>query len=936
MKEPNSFRYIIGIDLGTTQCAMFYIDLEERDAGIRHFSIPQLVASGQVEAKPTLASALYFPESDLNLNPPAWIDRERPVVGHFARELGFSLPSRLVHSAKSWLCHPRLHGKSAFLPWQSDTVTNKLSPVQASQYILEHLARAWDIDIGGKKGNHLFARQKIVVTVPASFDPVAKNFTLEAISNAGISDFSLLEEPQAAFYDYLYRNPKNFSKDLTDIKTVLVVDIGGGTTDFSLIGVERHGGSELPTFNRIAVGSHLLIGGDNLDLALARYVENLLKHKGKKLIAKQWLALLNQCRDAKENALADFSEGKVKFVLPGAGSRVISQTLTEEIEKKKIREILVEGYFPSITTEERPEEEAALGISEAGLPYTRDPAITKHLAAFIGENGAFPDAVLFNGGTLISRSLRERLLENLSHWNEGRTPLVIENPNPTLAVACGAVYFGMTGLGLGSAIKSGNPLSIYLGVGTDDSSTPDRHIPERLMCLLPKDSECEREYEVEGKTFGIDTGQTAAFYLYYTHLPPKGDSLGAFFKYNSKRYFPLPPLKLEAKGKPKSEIKQVRLRVVLKETGYLQIFCHGYNEDYFRELSFDVSQKDGIETDNQPEVKKPILNKRQITRLRKWLDGLANENLDKSKFGMVFKDLEELTELPREKWELPLLRALFDLLIDEKRFDDTEESLIAWLRLTGYCLRPGFGEKFDDNRVELLRLRLERGFSYSQSAFWSEVWLLWKRIAPGLSEKEQNILQTKIEHLLFPPKRPEKNARHIDQHEKNHIWRLMGHLERLPRQEKERLGWWILKAPATFGKDFVALYALGRLGSRNLSYASPTNLVSQAVANEWTEALLRRLSSGSSYLFWALRELGRKTGDRLVQIDDTLRRRIIDVMKKENRKKSFMTPLIEIVTLQNDDFAEYCGESLPSGFVWVKEETPSSSTSSANASPSTA
>ncbi|HNV68382.1 MAG TPA: Hsp70 family protein, partial [Candidatus Ozemobacteraceae bacterium] len=551
-------RYLIGIDLGTTQSAISYYDAENPESGIQSLLVPQRVSAREISPFPTLPSVAYLAEETLELagfevEVPVGDSGHRPVVGHWARELGSQVPARLVASAKSWLCHPRIDREAAILPWQSETVRDRISPVTAARLYLSHLKQIWNRSLGARGEEHRFEAQKIVVTVPASFDPVARNLTLKAVEEAGFPPVTLLEEPQAAFYDFLSRHQETVAGALDAVKTILVIDIGGGTTDFSLIGVEwskeSRAGRAQPKLSRLAVGPHLLIGGDNFDLTLAHTVEGRLRERGRKLVTRQWQALLYQAREVKERLLSLKPPEKVTFQIPGAGSRVVAQTLKEELAAEPLREQLLSGFLPTVAATDRPEEDTGLGISDAGLPFTRDPAITRHLAAFLADQRVFPDAVLFNGGTTLSPALRDRLLQQLTAWSQtGTAPKVLENPYPTMAVAHGAVFFAQVATGTGLRIQSGSPNSIYLGIGTDPASTPARHIPESLICLLPKGAEPETDYQIASKVFGIDRRRPVAFYLYYSGNPPRGEGAGDTITYQARRHRPLPPPRLQTAG----------------------------------------------------------------------------------------------------------------------------------------------------------------------------------------------------------------------------------------------------------------------------------------------------------------------------------------------------------------------------------------------------
>lgn len=909
-------RYIIGIDLGTTQCALSYVDLEDKNLKVRNLEIAQLVSGGMLESLPTLPSVVYLAEESREVNHPEWMTQQGLIIGAYARELGFEIPGRFVHSSKSWLCHPRAERQSPILPWQSEVSDRKISPVDAAAEFLKYMIQLWDATVGAKDEASAFARQKVIVTVPASFDPSARNLTLEAIERAGIKSVSLIEEPQAAFYDYLQRNPKTMVAELKGVDTVLVIDIGGGTTDFSLIRITWSADRDYPEFSRLAVGPHLLIGGDNLDLALARKVEAEFKHRGRKLAGKQWLSLLTQSHTAKEQVLSGEITGAVNFNLAGSGSKVLAGAAKISIDSEEIKKILIDGFFPVVNADEKPDEDNTLGLSEAGLPFTRDAAVTRHLAAFLRDNDVRPDAILFNGGTMKADCLRNRLFEVLTLWR-GMEPAVLDNPHPTLAVAAGAAYYGLVTLGLGQRIQSGNPVSVYLGIGTSKSSAAGRHVPEQLMCILPKGSEPEKDYHMADKTLGIDLSRDSAFYLFYTPAPPKAEESGRLIKFNSKRYLPLPPCILKARTS-KGE-KQVEIRVRLRETGYLQIFCEEVGGSFSQELRFDLgdSEKNSRGAAEAPAKRRVPITSAQLKKIGQLLDNAFSHKIE---FNCVFKELEEIIGSPRTNWDAEMLRQLFDLFITrEDEFRVSQSSLVLWFRLLGFCLRPGFGVQGDVDRVDRIWQMIDDQYDYTNPEFWSDWWVMWKRIAPGLSLERQEALKSRLEPVLFPTKRRDKKDREIGQHERNQLWRLLGHLERISVAEKERIGWWIVKAPPSYGVDAVALSALARLGARELAYAPDSAMVSQAVANGWVEQLLKKAIPGNSYLDSALREIGRKTGDRLVQIDDLLRKNILDVFKKKLRKKAFIQPLLKAARLEDKDLAEITGEALPSGFVWVKD-----------------
>ncbi len=908
-------RFVIGIDLGTTQCALSYVDLEDKLLKIQIAEIPQCVDDGMVESLPSLPSVIYLSEEESKEQALNFSSKKNIIIGSYGKELGLRNSERYIHSSKSWLCHPRAERKSPILPWQSSITDQKLSPVEAATEYLNYLANFWDEEIGKKNEAFVFRRQKVIVTVPASFDPAARNLTLEAIEQANYKNVTLLEEPQAAFYDYLQRNPTTMVSELLGIKTVLVVDVGGGTTDFSLIGIDWSEKTNEPTFTRLAVGPHLLIGGDNLDLTLARHVEAKFRHKGKKLVGRQWLSLLAQSLNGKEKVLSDEATEDITFTMTGSGSRVLGGTSRVKMDSATIKQLLIDGFFPLIEADELPDSSEGLGLSEAGLPFTKEPAITKHLAAFLKDNKVEPDAVLFNGGTLKSEALKERLLDILSLWR-GKDIKELKNPHPILAVSAGAAYYGLASLGFGSRIQSGSPVSVYLGVGTSKSTTKERHVPKRLVCVLTKGSESEVDYDLNDLVLGIDLSRESAFYLFYTPSPPKAEQLGRLIRFNSKRYLPLPPLRLKASTGMGE--KQVKVKVKLRETGFMEIFCNEVDGSFSQELRFDLgeSEKKLDKEDLITDKRKVPVSSEQIKKIDELLNACFEGNLEANR---ILKELESIIGFKRKDWDALLLRQLFDIFLEqEERFTQSHQFLSLYFRLMGYCLRPGFGVNGDVERVDNIWKLLDNNYEYDNTEFWSDWWIMLKRVSCGFSIERQEVLKNQLEELLYPRKRI-RGARKISRHERNQIWRLLSNLERLSATEKERLGKKIIDTPMSYGVDAIGLITVARFGARILTYGSDSTMVPKETVDAWVEALLRKAIPGSTYLDTCLKELGRKTGDRLVEIDDNLRKKIIEILKKKQRKKSFIAPLLKAAQLEEKDLIEITGEVLPSGFVWVKE-----------------
>src|SRR5579885_3518282 len=463
----------IGIDLGTTNSALAFIDPQEAEDSssppIRIQPIPQVVAPGVVEPRKTLPSFLYV--------------ADQTYVGAYARDEGALEPTRLVHSAKSWLSNPDVDRTEKILPWDSQESGRVLSPVEVSGRFLSHMRRAWE-----ESHSQPLPEQDIVLTVPASFDEEARELTVMAAREAGIEKLTLLEEPAAAFYSWIANNLSQSRKNLFDGQTVLVCDVGGGTSDFTLIRVSRE--NDRIDFTRTAVGKHLLLGGDNLDLTLAWLVEAKL---GKSLSLRQRSGLRRQCASAKERLLSDPHLKSVEVTVLGGGSALVGGTLRTEILREEVLELALEGFLPMCAPDDKPKEEEKSVFRELGLPYVADPAITRHLAAFLsGAGDAKPDAILFNGGFFIPEILRQRVADVMEHWY-GHRPVILENRDLDLAVSVGAAYYSyVRATGAGLLVRGGLPRSYFIGVAGDSGAL-------RTMCLVPRGAE-------EGSTVELDPG----------------------------------------------------------------------------------------------------------------------------------------------------------------------------------------------------------------------------------------------------------------------------------------------------------------------------------------------------------------------------------------------------------------------------------------------
>lgn len=523
-------KYILGIDLGTTNSALAYAELGVDQPLVRLLPIPQLVAPSTVENRDLLPSFLYLAdkqEAGTGAYDLPWATDRDYAVGEMARRQSAELPERTVGAAKSWLCHSRVDRHQAILPWGVGDDVAKVSPVTATRRYLEHLVAAWHDAFP----NDPIQAQQVVLTVPASFDASARELTREAAAQAGLPDgLVLLEEPQAAVYSWLTALGERWRKALKVGETLLVVDVGGGTTDLTLIGVAEEDGELV--LKRIAVGNHLLVGGDNMDLALAHQVAGLFAKKGVTLDPWQSVSLWHACRAAKENLLTADAPKKHPVSVLGRGSKLIGGTVTVDVPRETTLELLINGFFPQCQVTDRPARQRVSGFQELGLPYEADIAITRHLAAFLQNHGvdgqpARPTHVLFNGGVFKAAPLQARLLETLSSWFPDAPPLTLEGTHDLdYAVARGAAYYGWAKVNGGVRIRGGAARSYYIGIESAGLAIPGAPRPLRALCVVPFGMEEGTEVDVPSDAIGLIVGQPAQF-RFFSSSTRKEDSPGA-------------------------------------------------------------------------------------------------------------------------------------------------------------------------------------------------------------------------------------------------------------------------------------------------------------------------------------------------------------------------------------------------------------------------
>lgn len=604
MSHPS---YIIGIDLGTTNCTLAYTPMKAENATppqVFQLDIQQIVNAQTLGNSLSLPSFIYYPlaeELKSKIAEIPWDTARSYAIGTFARDRGAELPTRLIASAKSWLCHPGIDRREKILPLEAEEEDNRMSPLEACAEILRHLREAWDFAMP----NAPFVQQQVLVTVPASFDPSARQLVQEAAEQAGYPEIVLLEEPQAAFYAWLQAHEEEWRQQLKVGDSILVIDIGGGTTDFSLIGVEEEEGNLV--LKRQAVGSHLLLGGDNIDLGLAYLVKQKLEDQGHSIDYWQLQALVHQCRQAKEKLMGDNPPESVDIILLGRGSRLIGNSLKTELTQKEAYRFVIDGFLPLVGPEERSPTERRVGIQQIGLPYVQDPRISCQLAKFLSMTGesdheqmdqfVLPTAVLFNGGTLKAVALREQLMTLLNKWAKNlKKPAVKELPRADYdyAVSRGAAYYGLARQGKAIRIRGGTSRSYFIGVEEAAPAVPGMSPPLRAVCIVPFGLEEGEERELDNQEFALVLGEQATF-RFFSHGTPKlaqgiEPTVGTIVHNWKQELTELHPIetvldKVEGDGKT----VRVKLKSKVTELGVLELWCVASDKRKWK-LEFDIRQ----------------------------------------------------------------------------------------------------------------------------------------------------------------------------------------------------------------------------------------------------------------------------------------------------------------------------------------------------------
>jgi molecular chaperone DnaK (HSP70) len=917
-------RTAVGIDLGTTNTVVAWAPLEreaEREAESSHgtgarrssgtlaevLPVPQLVSAAETEARALLPSMLYAPPEGERVEDP--FDDAPWVLGEHARRRGAEVAGRLVASSKSWLVHASVDRTAAILPWGAAEDAPHISPVEAASRLLRHVRRAWDAQHAGWP----LAEQDVVLTVPASFDEVARELTLRAAERAGLSP-KLLEEPQAAFYDWMTRAGREGLSKLVEAAggeaLVLVVDVGGGTTDLSLVrvtGVDR--------VERVAVGPHLLLGGDNMDLALAHRLEPRLIVDGK-LDPGRFAQLVAACRLAKETLLGAAPPDDVAVTVVSSGAQLVGATRTTRLTRDEAEDVVLEGFLPRIAADARPQR-ARSALVAFGLPYERDVAITRHIAAFLARHvpaGSAPNAVLLNGGVFRAERIAERVVEALRVWGGGKGVIRLADADPDLAVARGAVAYALARRGRGVRIGGGAARAYYVSVAADEGRP-------RAVCVVPRGAEEGVAHTARGRTFALVVGRPVRFDVM---ARDEGDArAGDVVDVDDERYARLPPLAttIEGDGARDHEVRVI-LEGEVTPVGTLDLACVEIAADLTRGRRHRLAFQLRTDASSSPPSRAPAPSQapRRIDGARDLLDrafGKPRVDTGTREAKDLLRELERLLG-ERAQWTTEVNRGLYDALLPaaraRRRSPDHER--VFWL-LAGWCIRPGFGDPLDEPRVALLPPLFEERLAFpGEVRGWQQLWIACRRAAGGLDEVTQTHLRDFADPWLAPAeaalKKPKRPALSLDD-----ALDMASSLERVAPARRAQLGGWVLEHTWT-DRSPRLWAAIGRLGARVPAYASVHHVVSPHAVERWLDHLLREKWDLVPTAAHAAVQLARRTGDRARDVNERVRREVEERLVALGADEAWVRAVQEVVPVEESERAAFFGDALPPGLRLVE------------------
>ena len=906
-------RFIIGIDLGTTNCAAYYLDTEADNPQIKHLRIPQLTAPGEVGDGDLLPSFAYVPadsefaEDALTL---PWQKDGAHLLGVLARDHGAASPGRLISSSKSWLAHAGVDRTEPILPWGGTVEHARTSPVAVAEMLLRHVAAAWDRRFGHIKDADgspcVFADQQVVVTVPASFDETARDLTLGASRAAGCKDLTLLEEPLAAFYSWLNRHDDDWREIVGPGDTVLIVDVGGGTTDFSIVELDDEG-----ALHRFAVGDHLLLGGDNIDMALARKLE---AEWGTKLDASSWSQAVQRCRAAKEILLGDKAPEQTTVTIASRGSSLIAGSRSANVTQQQLAELLEDGFYPIVDAQEPPAKRVT-GMRTMGLPYAPEPAVTRHLLDFlklawkvteasgrtpVGNTDQVvlrPTRILFNGGSVVPESVRNRICETVAGWFPGQAaPTSLDGEDFSRAVAIGAAYYGRVRRGSGVRVRGGVSRSFFIEAAAEGEDA-------RLVCLMARDT-LENVPVRVAAGFQAETNKRVRFTL-YSSATRLTDRPGDVIPHGDDVTEVAPLVTVLQFGKDENRRIAAEVETVLSETGVLEVSICSTATDHKWPLRFDLRSEEAAgETAVTVEAAR-------LDEAERAIRSAFNERTEDLK--KLPATLEEILGLSKEQWPVPALRHLADVLLDlESARKKSPQHEIRWLNLTGYCLRPGFGDGGDELRLRKVWKWWFAGVANPrQPQAAGEWWVLWRRIAPGLrSGHHVSVSDTIIRTLI--PKAGYKLQLKEGPQARMEMLRCLAALELLPIKKKKMIARALLERGSKL--ESHECWALARLGARKFFHGPANLVVPPTVVSGWLKTLMDGAGKNPPKIrLFAIARIAAACGDRALDLPAEQLDAVVAFLGANGYPdpEKLRTPQLD----SKEDQARILGDSIPAGLV---------------------
>ena len=910
MKSAESIatsRFLVGIDLGTTNCSVCYIDMAETERSLHDFPVVQTVAVGETAAETLLPSVCYLPgENDLPENALSlpWNRAPKIAVGHFAREQGARIPERLVASAKSWLAHAGVDRTKPILPWGGELGDQMLSPVDASAQYLEHLKNAWNKRFAKTKDDDgtpcLLENQQVVLTVPASFDETARELTVQAARQAGLSKLTLIEEPLAAFYAWLAANQQDWKQKVAVGDVVLVVDIGGGTTDLTIVEIEDD-----YTLRRKAVGEHLLLGGDNMDMTLAHIAETAWKTK---LPQRQWSRLCQECRRAKEKLLSEDAPETMQVAVAGEGSSIFASLKTFDFKRDDIQTAILDGFLPLVDVDSQPPDRRR-GIQSMGLPYAADAAVTKHILAFLKFAGktlrnpapiALPNKILFNGGTLIPSILRQRIRDAVAKWNGGTLPEELESADFSLAVSQGAAFYGLARRGEAVRVKGGIANAYFLEVAAQDG--------KHLLCVMPRDTD-EGVVRQLPDTFHLQANTPVSFPL-HASATRLDDKLGDIVEPNDD-ITPLPPLQTIlrfGRKTDKTDLK-VTLSSQLNEIGTLDVWCETVDKSHRFPLSFVL--RGTAQNDANGPLREDIVDETRAEKALSFIEEAFSQDAQSLNASFMTK-LEEILDAPRGEWGAPILRRMADLLLQHIEWRAATPAHEArWLNLAGFALRPGTGRIGDELRIRNAWKLWKPGPLAAKNASVQQNWFIfWRRLSGGLSAGQQEQLAGSLARELMPKdgKPPVKKGDQTALEQ----WRCIASMERMSPSFKLKCLQAFLNAAAKL--EDASFWPVARFMERIPLHGTEDAMIPASKLEPQAKLLLEYLLTAKQprLALLALAAAITHTGVRTIDLSDGFRKKSLDILKQRNAPEDWLQAL-QSDKVANSFMTDLRGDSLPLG-----------------------